>query len=598
MQTRHDINGLRAVAVLPVLFFHSGLPGFEGGFLGVDVFFVISGFLITSLIYKATSTGQFSFIHFYDRRARRILPAFFFVVLITSIASIFFMVPYDLKNFGQSLVASTFSANNVLLYLTSGYWGTSAEFKPLYHTWSLAVEEQYYFVMPILLLFIAWLTKSRNNTLFVLALISMLSILAVLLIEDREYNFLMPFTRAWELLAGGLLAIHSINKPAQQNQILAAFGLSLILVSYLFPYTLSYNQILVNLPAVIGTLLVIAYANGKMTKTGELLSLKPIVGIGLTSYSIYLWHQPLLAYLRLSSVEEPNTSIAVLVSLLSIPLAYFTWKFIENPCRDNHKIKNFKFYIGVSTTASLIVALGLLMHFSYGFQNRFPEYSYQGNPQKYVDEPRSFISDEFSTDIDTKLLVIGNSFARDFINMLRENDALQNINLVYFEGNCDIGDQRKLDHLLTNSDYVVYSWNWGSSPVAIERQVFDANNCFKSLADKSEAEIFMLGGKNFGWNNNFVKQMDPLKAIEFKVKPLDSVVNFNQLAVNSIPNYIDLMGILSDNGKVKIFTPSGFFITYDTNHLTKAGAVFLGKKLLESSPLSVLVSIPNPKNEN
>ncbi|EFB9715823.1 acyltransferase, partial [Escherichia coli] len=151
LKYRPEIDGLRTLAVLPVIFFHAGVQWIPGGFLGVDVFFVISGFLITSILLKECSNRTFTFSGFYERRVRRIAPALILMTSVTFIISLFMMVPYDLKNLGQSVVATIFSANNILLYLTSGYWSTASEFKPLYHTWSLAVEEQYYLVAPVII---------------------------------------------------------------------------------------------------------------------------------------------------------------------------------------------------------------------------------------------------------------------------------------------------------------------------------------------------------------------------------------------------------------------------------------------------------------
>ena len=186
MQFRNDINGLRALAVLPVLFFHAGLSGFSGGFLGVDVFFVISGFLITSNIIKSQSNGAFSIVSFYGKRARRILPPLILTLLVTLILSFIFMLPYDLKNLGQSLVATSFGANNILLYLTSGYWSLAAEFKPLYHTWSLGVEEQYYIIIPIV--FIIFFNKPKVLLASVITLF-LISILSSYIIENKAIRY-------------------------------------------------------------------------------------------------------------------------------------------------------------------------------------------------------------------------------------------------------------------------------------------------------------------------------------------------------------------------------------------------------------------------
>lgn len=214
MNFRSDLNGVRALAVLPVLFFHARLPLFSGGFLGVDVFFVISGYLITEKLFASFVSGKFSFANFYDNRIRRIIPALLVVSACTTALSFLFMVPYSLRNYGESLVATMLSANNILLYLTSGYWSVAAEFKPLYHTWSLGVEEQYYFVAPLLLYFLYRNIGHRDAAmrgivLFILALSFILTLVA----SDKEFKFLIIFFRAWELGAPP-----RVGRPAKLSQ--------------------------------------------------------------------------------------------------------------------------------------------------------------------------------------------------------------------------------------------------------------------------------------------------------------------------------------------------------------------------------------------
>ena len=159
MNYRRDIDGLRAIAILPVIFFHAGFNNFDYGYLGVDIFFVISGFLITSFIVNDLKLEKFKVLNFFDRRARRILPGLVFIMIASIPLALVYMQPDDLENFGQSLFATSLFSNNILLYLTSGYWDIASEFKPLLHTWSLSVEEQYYVVFPFLMILI-WKLKS------------------------------------------------------------------------------------------------------------------------------------------------------------------------------------------------------------------------------------------------------------------------------------------------------------------------------------------------------------------------------------------------------------------------------------------------------
>ena len=589
MNVRNDINGLRALAVVPVLFFHAHHPWVQGGFLGVDVFFVISGYLITNLIYSKVSTGNFSFSDFYERRARRILPAYFFVLAATTLGSIFFMVPYDIKNYGQSLVASILSVNNILLYLTSGYWSVASDFKPLYHTWSLAVEEQYYLLAPLMIFFCFKVWRKRLSVFILFSLLFGVSFLLTMHLQNKEFAFLIIFTRAWELLAGALLALKEFNSRTGKNGPVALLGVSLIIFSYSNPYFFSSNQAILTALPVVGALIVIAYSDEANNFTGRLLSAKPLVILGLISYSIYLWHQPVLAFLRLTSEYEPSVAKQALCSLLAVPLAYLTWRFIENPFRSKTKVNSKAFYILLSLSASFLVGIGFLMHKTYGFQEYWPKYSYDGNPQVYVDSPRVFKLNSFSDNKKQKMLVIGNSFARDFINMMSENDLLNNYNLIYFEGDCLSRDIRRLNDLLAQADFVVYAEDWGQKFYS-EGQVESVAACSRYLSTMaSGGKIFVLGVKNFGWNNNFVKLGN--FGSDSMVTPRKTIVSFNDFAKNKVAGYVNVMELISNDGRVRIFDENGKFITYDTNHLTRSGAKYIGGILFDNSPLAVLKSI-------
>ena len=211
MTYRKEIDGLRAVAVIPVIFFHAGFEIFSRGYLGVDIFFVISGYLITSLILREQNLGTFSIINFYERRARRIIPALFLVMTVCIPFAIYLMQPDDLENFGQSLVATTLISNNYLLYLTSGYWDLASEFKPLLHTWRLGVEEQYYILFPILML-LAW-KAGLKIIFFSFVLLSSLSLINFYNLSSQDSfgfnneSFLLLRSRAWQILFGAIAAI-------------------------------------------------------------------------------------------------------------------------------------------------------------------------------------------------------------------------------------------------------------------------------------------------------------------------------------------------------------------------------------------------------
>jgi peptidoglycan/LPS O-acetylase OafA/YrhL len=594
MGFRKDINGLRALAVLPVLFFHAEWKVFSGGFLGVDVFFVISGFLITSLILKDLKAGNFSILSFYDRRARRILPALLLICLATTLLSFIFMLPYDLKNYGQSLVATILSANNILLYLTSGYWSLAAEFKPLYQTWSLGVEEQYYMIIPVLFMVAYRIAKNKIRAVSItVVVLFLISYIFSFYSDNKEFNFLIISHRMWELLAGSLVAILLIRKTIKNSTVMAIIGLLLILLSYLFPFAVSSNQAVYSLIPVIGTVLIIIFSSDSLI-TGKFLSLRPLLLIGTLSYSIYLLHMPILAFLRLSTEGKPSVLTQLVFVLLSVPLAYLSWKFVENIFRDRTIVPNKYFYSINSVLAILLLCGGLVLHKTYGLQKYSPQYSYGVNPQKYADRPYMFAKKDFVTTEKKHLLIIGNSFARDFANMMIECGVTNSYEIVYlFNITSDIELSKKL---IASADITIAVSSAGMAAREVESEKLAHNSqwLYNLLMKQSnDGQFLLVGTKNFGWNNNFVLRKSINDLIDYKVK-----VNSTSLEANQIEkriwgeHYVDIISTISSDGvNVPLFTPNAEFISFDTEHVTKNGAIYLGEILLKHTILKDIINL-------
>jgi peptidoglycan/LPS O-acetylase OafA/YrhL len=375
---RKDIDGLRALAVLPVIFFHAGFEFFQGGYLGVDIFFVISGFLITSIIYSEISQRKFSILKFYERRARRILPALFLVSFVAIPISWNLLFPVQLKDFSQSLVAVSFFVSNILFWKESGYFQEISEEKPLIHTWSLAVEEQFYIFFPILLL-LAFKINKVHLTIIILTILSLFySDYGSRNFPDANF-FLLP-SRIWELGLGAISAIilSSRNYHPFNSQILSISGLVMLLASIIFFDDTTPTPSFITLIPVLGTCLIIIFTS-KGTLTHLLLSNKILVGIGLISYSLYLWHQPLLAFLRIISIESPSYLMYLLAILLSFICAYISWRFVESPFRarkhnsnDFHLGRNFIFSFSI-VGMTVLTLIGLAGHAKDGFPQRIPD---------------------------------------------------------------------------------------------------------------------------------------------------------------------------------------------------------------------------------
>lgn len=376
MNYRAEIDGLRALAVLPVMLFHAGYEWFRGGFVGVDVFFVISGYLITTIILTEITEEKFSIVGFYERRARRILPALFFVMTLSLPFAYWWLTPADLQDFGQSLVAVSTFSSNFLFWTQSGYFDTAAELKPLLHTWSLAVEEQYYILFPIFML-LTWPLGVRY--LLLLLILVFLSSLGVAEWATQHANYpnrisgafyLLP-ARVWELLIGVFTALYLRYRSHFQsryiNQLLSSVGLVMIVVSILaFDKQTPFPSLYALVPTV-GAGLVILTAV-KETLVHYLLTNRLLVGIGLVSYSAYLWHQPLLAFERYKSINDQQEPTFVIPLLASLIMAWFSWRFVERPFRSRVRFDRraiFKFSI---IGAAFFSAIGLLIDATNGLE--------------------------------------------------------------------------------------------------------------------------------------------------------------------------------------------------------------------------------------
>lgn len=375
---RPEIDGLRALAVLPVLFTHAGFAGLGGGHLGVDVFFVISGYLITAILLRELDReGRVSIIDFYERRARRILPVLFVVVAASFVAAWIVMLPKEFRDFGQSMVATGSFLSNVFFASENGYFLRASDFKPLLHTWSLSVEEQFYLVFPLLLAGLAWLAPGRVA--MVLAALALASFGWALHGTGvaPDSNFFMPLGRGWELLAGAMLACWGgaaewrSRRPAWLLDALSMAGLVAILAAYLLWDDTTPNPGLPTLLPVLGACAIIAFA-APGTLAYRLLTLRAMVGVGLVSYSAYLWHQPLFVFTRLLVGDLPGWGWGAMIAA-TLLIAWASWAVIEAPFRDRARIgRGAVFGFGGAGLAAMIAA-GMAVHLQGGLPGRLDE---------------------------------------------------------------------------------------------------------------------------------------------------------------------------------------------------------------------------------
>jgi peptidoglycan/LPS O-acetylase OafA/YrhL len=381
---RPDIDGLRAVAVLPVVLYHFGVAPFGGGFVGVDIFFVISGFLITALIHAEMLENRFSLVGFYERRVRRILPALFAVMAFTSVAALVVLFPDALVAYAKSLIATAAFVSNFQFWSEASYFDIGASQKPLLHTWSLAVEEQFYLVFPALL----WLLRKARERVLLLSLAALLVLsLAASLWAVGEAPvsafYLLPF-RFWELALGGVLAVGRFavpGNPLARNAV-AFGGLALIAASVFALTSASPFPGLNALPPCLGAALIIYAGAGRPTLVSAALGARAPVFVGLISYSLYLWHWPLYVFAKYAAPAGELGPLAIVVLIaLSFALAVLSWHYVERPFRGRNALVSRK---GLFALAGLAIAVAAVIAAAM--------WAGKGLPERYSSEIRTILA--------------------------------------------------------------------------------------------------------------------------------------------------------------------------------------------------------------
>jgi len=372
---RPEVNGLRGIAVMGAVFYHAEMIFqsfriFPGGFLGVDVFIVISGYLMTSIILKEyQATKSFSFTNYYKRRIRRLLPALIVVIFFTSIASYFIFLPTHFEEFIKSVAASIFFFSNFFFHFSGQAYGAQVLSEiPLLHTWSLSLEEQFYIIYPVALLGIIIYLKKNIKLILIIAIFSSLVFASITSLNHQSFNYYMLPSRGWEFLIGALLGINisqlSISKDKKKRGVLAIFGFLILLFSFAFFDNTNVHPTYLTLIPVIATYLIIQDTN-KDNLINRLLSFKILIFLGLISYSFYLWHHPIFSFAKIIGIGEKSLIIKIFFIILSIFLGFLTYKFVEKPFRkEGEKILNLsKINILALSAISVIIVLYSLVDY-------------------------------------------------------------------------------------------------------------------------------------------------------------------------------------------------------------------------------------------
>ena len=578
---RSEIDGLRALAILPVILYHTYSFSFaESGFLGVDIFFVISGFLITNiLLNEILVTKKISLINFYNRRIRRIIPALFFVTIVSIYPAYKLLFPFTFKDFGQSLMGVSTLLPNLIFILQGGYFAEANSLKPLLHTWSLGVEEQFYFFFPLFLL-IFWKILKRN-TIILIIILFLLSFILSNDLSDGVYtqeNFLLPITRMWELFAGAIISYYNFFLKKKEfnffvKNIFSFFGVLLLIYSFFsFSEVTPHPSFFTFIP-VLGTCLIILFAS-KETIIGKILSFRYLVGIGLISYSLYLWHYPFFVFARhynfLFNSESgsyytlSNLTYFFLILIVFI-ISYFSWKYIEQPFR-KRKISNKNLIKSVTVCFLIIFVSGFYINKNDGIIERFPnkvvnylDYNYSYPPNKIIFPCTESLSEKIKRRIQNEKYsqkeifeecrILGNKQYKPKTVLL--GDSFTHSLLLQIN-----------DHLLDHNKSIYYHLR--ACPNLI--RFMDHGDCFKALKSISndpniENVIFF-----FRWSDKFksVNYFDGKYFCgEIRCKDLNEAKLFEQMEKEIQGNFREKINLLLEkNIKVTIIYPLPY-IGYD-----------------------------------
>lgn len=378
---RAEIDGLRAIAVISVILYHAQITTFDnlwlkGGFLGVDIFFVISGYLITKLIItEINNTNSFSFKNFYERRARRILPALLTVMLFSFIPAWFLILPIEFVEFSKSIISSLLFISNFFFYdVTSFYGAQASQFKPFLHTWSLSIEEQFYLFFPLFLIILNKFLKKDILTIFIFMFTISLVFSTFFAFTNTSLNFYFTPSRIWQLIAGSIIAYLEIKRTSSNkyvNQIFASIGYLLIFASLLKYEEPNSGPSIITLIPIFGVCLVIYFGSAKDV-FGRIFSIKPILFAGLISYSLYLWHFPIFAFARFLNNFNDNLDKTLWIGL-TIILSIASYYIIEKPFRNKNVIRTKVFLLILSTVLLIIISICLLIIKQNGFYSRLNE---------------------------------------------------------------------------------------------------------------------------------------------------------------------------------------------------------------------------------
>ena len=590
---RKEIDGLRGISIICVLLFHAKIPLFSGGFFGVDIFFVISGYLITNIILNLYNTNKFDIKFFYERRIRRIIPALYVVLIFLCVYSYFFQSPYFSKDLSQSIFFTPIFLQNFLnLYESVHYFSLSYDFKSLGHTWSLSIEEQFYVLYPIFFLILVKFSKKYLKIcLTILFILSLLIYIYMGTDNSRVYFFFSP-SRIWEILAGCLLAINiNVNKKSKFYTLVGAL---LIIFSIIFEEFFN-QQLLLRITVVLGTVIILLNSSdSKECIVSNILKNKILVFFGLISYSLYLWHVPIYSIYRDFFTFELNIVQNFILITSAIFISYLSFKFIETPFRNKKMISTNFIYPSFIIGIIVFTAFGFFGHKYDGFENIKKNKLADDREKFYISfmDERNKIKNFTLKEIDNnndQILVVGDSLADDVVSSLNT----QNISAIRFnvngpcfyalatDGFCRGVYLENLIEKALKSKLVILSTDYAN-----EKSEKGGIKLYNLLL-KQKIPVKVIGALNFKYISSssyrYAKYTFYGSHENFyfdNIQP--NVFSSNKLLKQNIKNnYIDKFGFVCNKSKKKctIYNKDFKPLFYDTKHLTVDGYFEFGNYL-------------------
>ena len=641
LQYRPDIDGLRAIAVVSVVIYHLSENLLPGGFVGVDIFFVISGFLITRLIHQEVHhTKNFSFGRFYLRRIRRLFPAMLVTFLLCVGLAYALLAPQHLVDFGRSLIFATISFSNVYFWQSTDYFDFASQAKPLLHTWSLSVEEQFYMLWPLTLLLLSKF-RSTNKTLIFITVLSIASlalntywfkqqaaITAWFSAGDvRSFGFYMLPFRVYEFgIGAGLVFINRKHLKPSTSSIAFLSGLALIVWSLVaLDRKTDFPSFYALFPCLGAALMILAGPNHKLAK---LICNRVMVALGLISYSVYLLHWPLIVFYKYNKAASLNGIEIIVIFVLSVVLGALMYRFVEQPFRkpniDAFKTTNNKpFLLGALVSTILVLGIAFNAHSSKGWLWRYPpalveQLSFSRDDYaNYFWENIEAIPAKFSGNGKAKVLIIGDSMAADLINVFVESGGAKQIDLaaIKIDSNCkalftfDASQYQRMyntrapickqEHakvldnlrLVREADSVILA-----TYISLQNSAYFLIESARLLKSKGAKEVLVLGQKDQQSNGMAFFARMAFKPNLHKIKtPLNANASqINELLANSAKGYryVDLLEQFCNNDECQRVTPEGHLIIFDGTHLSQQGAKFIGQRLLQANWFKRLTAKP------